>query len=82
LSSWAKRKKEVSIPWVRKTVITPAIEYQSTNGEDAAGPYASVTIGAIKNGKILTKTELKPYTAVCPNNFLYKTCFLKCKCKY
>ena len=43
-----------------KTVITPAIEYQSTNGEDAAGPNARVTIGAIRKGKILTNTELKP----------------------
>ena len=59
-SSWAKRKKEVSIPWVNKTVITPAMEYQSTKGEDAAGPKAFVTIGAIRNGKILTNTELSP----------------------
>lgn len=59
-SSCAKRKNEVSIPCVKKTVITPAIEYQSTNGEDAAGPNARVTIGAIRKGKILTNTELKP----------------------
>ena len=58
--SCANRKKEVSIPWVNKTVITPAIEYQSTNGDEAEGPKALVTIGAIIKGKILTNTELKP----------------------
>ena len=71
--SCANRKKEVSIPCVSKTVITPAMEYQSTKGEEADGPKALVTIGAPIKGKILTNTELKPYTAVCPNNFLYKT---------
>lgn len=80
--SWANLKNDVSIPCVRKTVITPAIEYQSTKGDDADGPNALVTMGAIRKGKILTKTELRPYTAVCPNNFLYKFWFLKCKCKY
>lgn len=71
-SSCANRKKEVSMPWVKKTVITPAIEYQSTNGDDAAGPNALVTMGAIRKGKILTSTELRPYIAVCPKSFLYK----------
>ena len=73
LSSCAKRKKEVSIPCVSKTVITPAMEYQSTKGDEAAGPKALVTMGAIMNGKILTNTELRPYIAVCPNNFLYNS---------
>ena len=82
-SSCAKRKNEVSIPCVKKTVITPAIEYQSTNGDDAAGPNARVTIGAIRKGKILTNTELKPYMAVCPNSFLYNfLAFLECKNNY
>jgi hypothetical protein len=49
------------------------MEYQSTNGDEAAGPKAFVTIGAITNGKIRTNTELSPYTAVCPNNFLYNS---------
>ena len=40
--------------------MTPAIEYQSTNGDDAEGPKAFVTIGATMKGKILIKTELKP----------------------
>jgi len=73
LSSCAKRKNEVSIPWVSNTVMTPAMEYQSTKGDEAAGPKAFVTIGAIMNGKIRTNTELSPYTAVCPNNFLYNS---------
>ena len=45
---------------MRKTVITPAMEYQSTNGADSAGPKALVTIGLIKKGKTLIKTELSP----------------------
>lgn len=75
LSSCANRKKEVSIPCVSNTVITPAMEYQSTNGDEAAGPKAFVTMGAMINGKIRTNTELSPYTAVCPNSFLYKVDF-------
>ena len=35
--SWAKRKNEVSMPCVRKTVTTPAMEYQSTKGADSVG---------------------------------------------
>lgn len=58
--SCANRKNEVSIPWVSSTVITPAMEYQSTNGEEALGPNALVTIGAIRKGNILTNTELRP----------------------
>ena len=54
------KKKKFPFRALKKTVITPAIEYQSTNGEDAAGPNARVTIGAIRKGKILTNTELKP----------------------
>ena len=40
--------------------MTPAIEYQSTKGDEAEGPKAFVTMGAIRNGKILTNTELSP----------------------
>ena len=58
--SCANLKNEVSIPCVSKTVITPAMEYQSTKGEEADGPKAFVTIGAMMKGKILINTELKP----------------------
>lgn len=40
--------------------MTPAIEYQSTKGDEAEGPKAFVTMGAIRKGKILTNTELSP----------------------
>ena len=52
------------------------MEYQSTKGEEAVGPKALVTMGAIRNGNILTNTELSPYTAVWPNNFLYNFYFI------
>ena len=58
--SWAKRKNEVSMPCVRKTVTTPAMEYQSTKGADSAGENALVMIGAMRKGNILTSTELMP----------------------
>ena len=59
-SSWAKRKNEVSMPCVRKTVTTPAMEYQSTKGADSAGENALVMMGAMRKGNILTSTELMP----------------------
>jgi hypothetical protein len=46
-----EQTEKVSKPWVSNTVITPAMEYQSTNGDEAAGPKAFVTIGAITNGR-------------------------------
>ena len=48
------------MPCVRKTVTTPAMEYQSTKGADSAGENALVTMGAMRKGNILTNTELMP----------------------